>query len=122
MIIVECASLAAKWKQISGFIGLPSVVIDRIRCDHPNDSSCCWNEALNQWIKQNYNIVKFGKPSWKTLLGAIARIDRRLFEKLANEHKRCGPVIDNVLPFAHHNQVKVDEGEHTQLWHIIKVS
>ena len=117
MIILECGSLAAKWKQLSGFIGLPSTVIDQIRCDHPNDSACCWNESLNEWIKQNYNTEKFGKPSWKTLLGAIAHIDRRLFEKLASEHKcRHDPIgdhYDSVLPLIseHPSQVQVDEGK-----------
>ena len=93
MIIVECASLAAKWNQLSGFIGLRSSLIDQIRCDYPNDSSSCWNEALKEWIKQNYNISKFGKPSWKTLLGAIFRIDKHLFAKLASEHKCRGPIV-----------------------------
>ena len=118
MIIVECGSLAAKWKQLSGFIGLSSTVIDQIRLDYPNDSSSCWNEALNQWIKQNYNTEKFSKPSWKTLLGAVARVNRHLFMKLASEHKRHDPVGDGVLPLTseYHSQVRVDEGKHTKTY------
>ena len=63
MIIVECESLAAKWKQLSGFIGLPSTVIDQIQLDYPSDSSGCWSESLNQWVKQNYNTKKFGEDA-----------------------------------------------------------
>ena len=115
MIIVECESLAGKWEQLSGFIGLPSTLIDRIRLDYPNDCSCCWNKAINHWIKQNYNTEKFGKPSWKTLLGAIVHIDRHLFEKLASKHKGCDPIGDSVVPFTdeHHSQATSNEGKHT---------
>jgi hypothetical protein len=121
VVIIGCASLAAKWKHLSGFIGLPNTVIDQIQCDHPNDSSSCWNEALKQWIKQNYNTEKFGKPSWKTLLGAIAHIDRCLFEKLAREHRNYGGTVvasvDRILPVAseRQSQVRVDEGNHTNI-------
>ena len=125
MIILECGSLAAKWKQLSGFIGLSSTVIDQIRCDHPNDSSCCWNEALNQWIKQNYNTEKFGKPSWQTLLGAVVHVDRRLFEKLASEHKLCQyspPTGDHSVlavtsnhPSPSPSQIQVSKGEHNKI-------
>ena len=114
MIILKCKSLAAKWEQLSAFLGLPSSLIDQIRLNRPNDSSGCWNEALNQWIKQNYNTNRFGKPSWKTLLRAIAHVDRRLFGKLASEHKCHAPFVDSVLPYVSegHSQVKVDDGEH----------
>ena len=86
-IIMECSSLASKWEILSTLLGLPSTLIETIRASHPSDLSCCWNEALSQWIKQNYNIKKFGEPSWQTLLRAIMCIDRSLFEKLANNHK-----------------------------------
>ena len=115
MIVLKCNSLTAKWEQLSAFLGLPSSLINTIRASHPSDLSCCWNEALSQWIQQNYNTEKFGKPSWKTLLGAIAHVDRRLFEKLASEHKRWhDPIGDHsVLPLTnkHASQVQVNEGK-----------
>ena len=86
-IIVECSSLTSKWETLSGLLGLSSTLISTIRASHPGDPSSCWNEALSQWIQQNYNTEKFSKPLWKTLLGAIAHIDRSLFEKLAIDHK-----------------------------------
>ena len=112
VVIRECASLAARWKHLSGFLGLPSTVIDQIQCDHPNDSSSCWNEALNQWIKQNYNTGKFGKPSWKTLLGAIEHVDRCLFKKLASEHKNHG---SSSVASEHQSQIRIDEGKDTNI-------
>ena len=86
-MIDECSSLAAKWEQISGFLGLRLSLIDTIKQNHPGDNIGCWNDALKHWIKQNYNTGKFHEPSWRSLLKAIARVDRALFKKLASEHQ-----------------------------------
>ena len=86
-MIIECSSLAAKWKQLSGYLGLSKKDIDSIKEDHPNDNSECWNEALDHWIKQNYKTEKFGTPSWRNLLKAVVRIDKRLFQDLASQHQ-----------------------------------
>ena len=83
----ECSSLNAKWENISGFLGLRPSLIASIKGNHPNDSSGCWNEALLKWITQNYNTEKFGKPSWRTLLGAIAKVDKLEFRQLAVDHQ-----------------------------------
>ena len=83
-MIMECRSLAANWEQLSGYIGLSFDLIDNIIGDHPSNNSGCWNEALKQWIKQNYETEKFGKPSWRTLLKAVSLVDKRLFKNLAS--------------------------------------
>lgn len=87
VIIEACNSLAAKWELISGYLGLSPSLIDKIRGNHPGDNTSCLNDALLQWIKQNYNVVKFGEPSWKTLLHAIAKVDKLYFKKLAADHQ-----------------------------------
>lgn len=121
VVVLKCDSLTARWEKLSAFLGLPKSLIDEIRGNHPGDLSCCWREALSQWIKQNYNTEKFGEPSWRTLLGAVVRIDRRLFEKLADEHKcQHNPIGDHsVIPLAstHPSQNQDDGGKH-YLYHI----
>ena len=87
VVIIECSSLAAKWEQLSGYLGLAKSVIDSIKEDHHNDNLGCWNEALDRWIKQTYNTKKFGVPSWRTLLKAVAIVDKLLFKNLASKHQ-----------------------------------
>ena len=87
IVIDECSSLAAKWEQLSGFLGLKISVIDTIKQNHPGDNIGCWNEALKQWIKQNYNTLKFGVPSWRSLLTAVAKVDKLQFKELSAEHQ-----------------------------------
>ena len=87
VVIIECSSLAAKWEQLSGYLGLSIRLIDSIKGNHPNDNSTCWNEALKHWILQNYKTEKFGSPSWRTLLRAVAEVDKLLFRVLAPKHQ-----------------------------------
>ena len=83
---VECGSLAAKWEQLSACLGLAKADIDRIRKNHPWDVAGCWSEALSQWIKQNYSTQRFDLPSWRSLLNAVATVDRHLYKELATKH------------------------------------
>ena len=89
-VIIACSSLAPKWQQLSGFLGLPIRIICAIRKNYPNDSATSWNEALMQWIMQEYNTEKYGSPSWKSLLKAVSRVDETLFDRLAKEHQLEG--------------------------------
>lgn len=61
--------------------------IDAIEENHPKNSCICWNEALGRWIKQNYNVQKFGLPSWRTLLKAVALADKLLAKELASKYQ-----------------------------------
>ena len=87
MVVIECSSLAAEWEQLSAYLGLPANVIDIIKRDNSNKSLACWNEALKQWIMQKYSTEKFGNPSWRSLLGAIAKLDKLMFNKLVEKYQ-----------------------------------
>ena len=83
IVVIETRALASSWEQLVVYLGLPFDLIDNtIR-----PASNCWSEALKQWIKQNYNIKKFGQPSWRTLLRAVAQVNKLQFKKLAEKHK-----------------------------------
>lgn len=82
-MIDECSLLASKWEHLGGLLGLPISTIDGIKKNYSGNSSDLWNETLKQWIKQNYKTEKFGAPSWRTLLKAVAKVDRL---QLAADH------------------------------------
>ena len=87
ILIDECSSLCAQWDKITGSLGLRPSLIASIRRNNPNDNTGCWNDALLEWISQNYNTEKFGLPSWRTFLTAVAKVDKLQFKKLAAEHQ-----------------------------------
>jgi hypothetical protein len=87
VLIDECSSLCSQWVKISGRLGLPSHKIESIKRNNPNDCAGCWNDALLEWISQNYDTEKFGNPSWKTLLTAVAKVNRLQCKELAANHQ-----------------------------------
>ena len=91
LVIRECKPLAAKWECLSAYLGMKSHVIEVIKKKRQGEPLACLNEALMCWIKQeDYNTKKFGEPSWKTLLKAVAEINKLLFKKLAKRHQHKG--------------------------------
>ena len=84
-MVIECKSLAAKWRELSIHLGLSCDIIDNIKGS--GDNYHCWSEALKHWIRQNYNTETFGKPSWQSLLRAVAEVDKLMFRQLAKKHK-----------------------------------
>ena len=95
VVVIECKSLAAKWKELSISLGLSYDVIDNIKGS--GDNYHCWSEALNHWIKQNYNTDTFGRPSWRSLLKAVAEIDKLLFKKLAEKYSQSGMCMCQIV-------------------------
>ena len=87
IVCSECSSLCALWEQLSCYLGLPPSLISNIKDNNLRDSSKCWNSSLHHWINQNYNTAKFGLPSWRTLLSAIAKVDKRHFKQLVAGHQ-----------------------------------
>ena len=96
-MIIECKSLSSNWEKVSGYLGLSFELIETIKRDNPRDSAGCWNEALKEWIKQNYDTKSFGRPSWRSLLKAVAEVDNLLFERLAAKHSQSSMCVCQVV-------------------------
>ena len=92
-MVIECKSLSSDWEKVSAYLGLPFKLIDTLKRDNLRDSTGCWNEALKHWIKQNFDTKTFGRPSWRSLLRAVAKVDHLLFEKLAAKHSQPSMLI-----------------------------
>ena len=80
---METAALAFNWEELVVYVGLPFDLIDNTIRTAKNS----WSEALKQWIKQNYNTKRYGEPSWRTLLKAVAQVNKLQFKKLAASHQ-----------------------------------
>lgn len=62
IVVMKCKSLAAKWEQLSIYLGLTFEVIDNIKgC---GDNYSCRNEALKKWVKQKLQ----HREIWSTIL------------------------------------------------------
>lgn len=92
-VTIACSPLSAKWQNLSSCLGLPLKEIREIKKTNGNDCVASLNDALMQWILQDYDTKKHGLPSWKSLIRAISRVDQDLCDKLAREHQMQGTYV-----------------------------
>ena len=62
-------SIKANYYQLGVELGLPAGELDSIRKGHPADQA--FNEVILRWLRQQYNIARFGCPTWKRLVEAV---------------------------------------------------
>jgi len=61
----------AKWKAIGLGLRLQAGLLERIEVEHSSPRGCMVG-VLTRWLRGNYNTERFGWPSWRLLLNAVA--------------------------------------------------
>ena len=67
----ELIDIAYSWKGLGKALRLRLPVLDLIEADR-QDSESRLVQVLSQWLQQAYNTERFGPPSWKVLVSAVA--------------------------------------------------
>ena len=85
----ELMNVAHNWRGVGKALRLHPDLLKRIEEDSP-DSMRRLEEALTEWLKKSYDTDRFGPPSWKLLVSAVAHPaggnDRALAEQIAKNH------------------------------------
>ena len=85
----ELVDVARNWKGIGEALRLKPIMLDSIEVDGKNEESRM-NKVLTEWLKKSYNVSRFGLPSWKLLVAAVADPaggnDRALAERIAQRY------------------------------------
>ena len=68
----ELLPVAHKWKKIGHALRLDPNLLERIRQKNHVDADDYLSDVLTEWLKKAYNVVRFGDPSWKLLVEALA--------------------------------------------------
>ena len=68
----ELLDVAHNWKGVGMALRLKPALLCRIQADHPGDATECLTEVLTEWLNKSYNVSRFGSPSWKLLVAAVA--------------------------------------------------
>ena len=86
----ELLDVAHNWKGVGMALRLKPALLHRIQADHPGDVKECLTEALTEWLNESYNTSRFGPPSWKLLVAAVADPaggnNRALAEQIAQKY------------------------------------
>lgn len=98
-VLDEIEELNELWKKIAKCLGIKQGVIDHIKSEGLNNDDAL-EEVVREWLKKNYNIKRFGPPSWKILAKAVARPsggnNKALAEKIT-ERYLTGKLLDTYL-------------------------
>ena len=89
-IIKELTSLAARWKDIGIALRLKNGQLNEIESKNPGKPQRCLSDVIENWLKRNYNVKKFGPPTWRWLVEIVAHQaggnDKDLADKIARQY------------------------------------
>ena len=91
-VIEEVLSLKLVWSSLGRGLRLQPDDLKAIRDVYPTefDAENALNDVLLLWLKQKYNVEKFGPPTWKRLVEAVDRKgggnNHELAKEIASNH------------------------------------
>ena len=68
----ELTPVSARWRRIGSALRLKANVLDRIETANLGNPDKCLSQAIVEWLRLNYNVQRFGQPSWKWVVEVVA--------------------------------------------------
>ena len=92
--IRELNDSAASWRNVGTQLGIRHNRLEAIQGDKPLD---CLRQMLAIWLQKNYNVKRFGEPTWVKLVEAVNHPagggNPSLAMEIARRHGGIIPVI-----------------------------
>ena len=90
----ELNEAAANWRSIGIALQLKADFLQSIETRYSSDPRACLTWILMEWLMRNYNVEKFGEPTWGQLVEALGHsaggVNVVLARKIARRHKAGG--------------------------------
>ena len=81
------------WRGIGFALQLKSDVLDSIQAEN-SDNAACLAAMVTEWLMRNYNVKRFGEPTWQQLVEAVGHpaggANMVLAREIARRHKARG--------------------------------
>ena len=71
-ILTEMMQVAGSWKAIGTGLRIESGCLNTIQDSYPGKPKECLSEMLTCWLKRNYNVERFGEPTWRAVVKVVA--------------------------------------------------
>ena len=71
-LLKELTSVASSWKAIGIGLRIGFGRLKTIQEDNAGNSSACLSEMLTCWLQRNYNVERFGEPTWQAVVKVVA--------------------------------------------------
>ena len=72
-VLEEMMPVVNSWKAIGRGLRIDSGHLEMIQKDNLGNSKECLSEMLTCWLKRNYNVERFGEPTWRGVVKVVAR-------------------------------------------------
>ena len=90
----EMNQVSAKWRSIGVALRLDPNILDGIQTKNSSDPQACLSSVVTEWLKRNYNVERFGEPTWQWLVDAVGDpaggAHMALAKDIASRHKLKG--------------------------------
>ena len=90
----ELIPVTAKWRSIGTALRLKSDVLESIQVGSGSDPPACLASMVTEWLKRNYNVNRFGEPTWQKLVEAVGHpaggANMAAARDIARKHKAGG--------------------------------
>ena len=83
-------TLKAKYHQFGIHLGLPPHELETIQKQFPYDFAQAFTQVLLLWLRKNYNVDKYGPPTWQALVKAVEHENQALANKIAAKYLSTG--------------------------------
>ena len=86
-VIKDLTPVAARWKAIGIALRLKPGELNSINSGRPDE---CLGEVILNWLMRNYNVDRFGLPTWRKLVEVVedpaAGNNKALADEIARKH------------------------------------
>ena len=71
-LLKEMTSVAGSWKAIGIGLRISCGRLETIQNDNAGNSRACLSAMLTCWLQRNYNMERFGEPTWRAVVKVVA--------------------------------------------------
>ena len=90
----ELSPIASNWKSVGLALRIKPDVLENIEAAKTGNPTACLFSTLKEWLNRNYNVKRFGEPTWQRLVEAVSHpaggANVALATKIAENHKVIG--------------------------------
>ena len=71
-ILTEMMPVASSWKAIGTGLRIEPERLETIQDSNSGEPKECLSEMLTCWLNRNYNVERFGEPTWRAVVKVVA--------------------------------------------------
>ena len=71
-ILTEMMPIASMWKAIGRGLRIEPGRLEMISENNSGKPKECLSEMLTSWLNRNYNVERFGEPTWRAVVKVVA--------------------------------------------------